>query len=95
MSEQSTWKVDVKSLSHRQIIESLEQLKGSGHHEVIIALRKELIGRARAKGLRDEKIIKQLCKGVPRGLRLRELATVWAPMLGLSVKDFKRIASEP
>ena len=48
---------------------------------------------ARDEGASDEAIIRTLTRGVPRGLGLDEVAKQWAAVLGLSVKEFKRIAN--
>ncbi|OGQ78261.1 MAG: hypothetical protein A3F90_00525 [Deltaproteobacteria bacterium RIFCSPLOWO2_12_FULL_60_19] len=93
MPKQPSWKVDVKSLSHNQIVDLLEKLQGSGRQDIILSLRQELIGRARIRGLSDAEIVKSLSRGVPRGLRLQEVAKEWAEALGLTVEEFKRIAN--
>ena len=49
--------------------------------------------QARDEGASDEAIIRTLTRGVPRGLGLDEVAKQWAAVLGLSVKEFKRIAN--
>jgi hypothetical protein len=93
MPKQSSWKVDVKSLSHNQIVDLLEKLQGSGQQDIILSLRQELIGRARIRGLSDTEIVRSLSRAVPRGLRLHEVAKEWAEALGLTVEEFKRIAN--
>jgi hypothetical protein len=93
MPKQPSWKVDVKSLSHNEIVDLLEKLQGSGRQDIILSLRQELISRARIRGLSDAEIVKSLSRGVPRGLRLQEVAKEWAEALGLTVEEFKRIAN--
>ena len=93
MADQPPWKVDVASLRTAEIIELLKQLSGSRYREVNLELRAELIKRARLEGASDETIIRNLTRAVPRGLRLNAIAEEWAGSLGLSVKEFKRIAN--
>lgn len=93
MPGENSWKIDVKSLSTPEIVNLLKQLDGSKHKRVINDLRRELVTRARNEGAADEVIIRSLTRGVPRGLRLDEVAKEWAAILGLSVKEFKRIAN--
>jgi len=93
MSDQSVWKIDVKGLTHRQILEVLKQLEGTGRNEVILELRQELVDRVRLHNKSDAEIIRYLTRGIPRGLRLNEFAKDWAEVFGLSVAEFKRIAN--
>ena len=87
------WKVDVKGLSVSGIVTLLRQLDGSKYRNAILELRQELVRRARAEGASDEVIIRTLTRGVARGLNLNAVAKEWASTLGLSVKEFKRIAN--
>ena len=93
MPKQPPWEIDVKSLSHDQIVDLLEKLQSSGQKDIILSLRQELIGRARNRGLSDAEIVRSLSRAVPRGLRLQEVAKEWAEALGLTVEEFKRIAN--
>lgn len=92
MPKGPSWKVDVKSLSHQELVDLLKQLDVSKHKEVIESLRRELIDRSRARGLSNQKIIRLIALGIPRGRRLNELAKTWAEILGVSVDEFKQIA---
>lgn len=87
------WNIDVISLSTEEIVTLLRQLEGSIHKEVTLGLRRELVTRARTEGASDETIIRTLARGVARGMRLDAVANEWASTLGLSVKEFKRIAN--
>lgn len=93
MPDQLPWNVDVNSLSTAEIVELLKQLSGSRYREVNLELRAKLIKRARLEGASDETIIRNLTRAVPRGLKLNAVANEWASALGLSVKEFKRIAN--
>lgn len=93
MPKDPSWKIDVKSLSTKEIVELLRQLDESKYKEVILDLRGELVKHARDEGASDEAIIRTLTRGVPRGLGLDAVAKEWASVLGLSVKEFKRIAN--
>lgn len=93
MPKEPSWKIDVKSLGAKEIVKLLRQLDESKYKEVILDLRRELVQRARDEGASDEVIIRTLTRAVPRGLRLDAVAKEWAGVLGLSVKEFKRIAN--
>ena len=93
MPRQPPWNIDVESLSLRQIVELLKQLNKSKYEEVILDLRRELVKRARDEGANDETIVRTLTRGVARGAKLDAVAKEWASVLGLSVKEFKRIAN--
>lgn len=93
MAKDSSWKIDVKSLDAKEIVKLLRQLDESKYKEVILDLRRELVQRARDEGAGDEVIIRTLTRAVPRGLGLEAVAKEWAEVLGLSVKEFKRIAN--
>lgn len=93
MSETPSWKIDVKGLSLNEIVNLLKELGGTKHQEVLQELRQELIQRARREGASDATIIRTLTRGVARGLRLDAVAKQWASTLGLTVREFKRIAN--
>ena len=93
MPQDPSWKIDVRSLSTKEIVKLLRQLDESAYKEVILDLRRELVRRARDEGAGDEVIIRTLTRAVPRGLGLDAVAKEWAEVLGLSVKEFKRIAN--
>lgn len=93
MPKEPSWKIDVKSLSTKEIVKLLRQLGESKYKEIILDLRRELVKRAREEGASDEAIVKTLTRAVPRGLGLDAVAKEWADVLGLSVKEFKRIAN--
>lgn len=93
MSDGSGWDIDVKSCSHEQLAALLEQLSGSEHKDVQQQIRRELVDRARQRGLSDHQIISRLVMGVPKGARRNEIAEDWADAFGISASDFKRIAS--
>jgi hypothetical protein len=93
MPEDPSWKIDIKSLSTNEIVRLLGQLNESKFKEVTLDLRRELIQRARDEGANDETIVRTLTRGVARGAKLDAVAKEWASVLGLSVKEFKRIAN--
>jgi len=93
MPQKPSWKIDVKSLSTKEIVKLLRQLDESEYKEVLLDLRRELVQHARDEGASDETIIRTLTRGVPRGLGLDGVAKQWAAVLGLTVKEFKRIAN--
>jgi len=93
MPDTPDWKIDVKGLSVSEIVSLLRQLDGSKYRNTILELRQELVRRARAEGASDDVIIRTLARGVARGLNLDAVAKQWASTLGLSVREFKRIAN--
>ena len=93
MPQKPSWKIDVKSLSTEELVKLLRQLDGGKHKEVLHDLRRELVQHAKDEGASDEAIIRTLTRGVPRGLGLDGVAKQWAAVLGLTVKEFKRIAN--
>jgi hypothetical protein len=54
MPKDPSWKIDVKSLSTKEIVELLRQLDESKYKEVILDLRRELVKHARDEGASDE-----------------------------------------
>jgi hypothetical protein len=93
MLDAPDWKIDVKGLSVSEIVTLLRQLDGSKYSNSILELRQELVRRARAEGASDDVIIRTLTRGVARGLNLDAVAKQWAATLGISVREFKRIAN--
>jgi len=88
------WNLDLKSLSHQRLVEILKELQDTPHIEVVGDLRRELVDRLKSRGMDNTEIIKKLSFGVRRGRgsKLTEVANDWAETLGMTVKDFKRIA---
>ena len=93
MAETPNWNINVKGLSLTEIVNLLRQLDGTKHKDKILELQRELVKRARTEGVNDEAIIRTLTRGVARGLDLDAVAKKWATVLGVSVKEFKRIAN--
>jgi hypothetical protein len=93
MPDQPPWDIDISNLSTSEIVNLLRELNGSKYSDTIRELRQELVRRARTEGASDEVIIRTLTRGVARGSNLDAVAKEWASTLGLSVKEFKRIAN--
>jgi len=89
---QPPWNLDIKSLSHQQLVEILRNLQDTQHIEIVRDLRNELIARLRTRGFDTTAIIRRLSYAVPRGTKLSEIATDWAESLGVTAAEFKRIA---
>jgi len=87
------WTVDVGSLSEDQLVEMLDLLKDSKHKQIQLAIRHELIIRAKKIGLTDRQIIDSLLRGVPTGIKWNNIASDWAGAIGLTIQEFKRLAS--
>lgn len=92
MPKESSWRVNVKSLSNHRLVELALSLDGSEYKEIVESLRRELVERLRAIGISNEEMVKRIASGVPRGRKFNEIAKAWAEILGLSVEEFKRIA---
>jgi hypothetical protein len=86
------WNLNVKSLSHQQLVEILRELQDTPYVEIVRDLRKELVERLKSRGVEVPEIIKRLSYAVPRGRKLNEVAGDWAETLGTTVEEFKRIA---
>jgi len=86
------WNLNVKSLSHQQLVEILRELQNTPYVEIVRDLRKELVERLKSRGVEVPEIIKRLSYAVPRGRKLNEVAGDWAETLGTTVEEFKRIA---
>ena len=93
MERKSGWSIDVKSCSTPELVEVLKQLEGSEHSDTQIGIRSELVLRARNRGLNTSQIIDSLIGQVPRGRERNNIAKEWAESLGITVEEFKRLAS--
>lgn len=93
MNKKPGWDIDVKSCSHDQLVELLQQLEGSEHYEIQLAIRRELVDRLRARGFTDAQIVDRLIWGVGSRAMRNKIARVWAPALGMTMQEFKRIAN--
>ncbi len=86
------WNLDVKSLSHQQLVAILKELQDTPYVEIVRDLRKELVERLKSRGIKTPEIIKRLSYTVPRGRKLNDVAKDWAEALEITVEEFKRIA---
>jgi hypothetical protein len=93
MSKAPGWTVNVESLSPEEIVRLLKQLAGGSQRSLIDSLRQQLIKQAREEGASNDEIIRTLSWSVARGLKLHEIAKEWAPLFGITVQEFKRIAN--
>lgn len=93
MDRERGWGIDVKSFSTEQLVKLHQELDASEHEDVQLDIRRELVTRIRRQGWSDAKIIDYFMSGVPKGEKRNQIAKGWAPALGISEKEFKRIAS--
>ncbi len=83
--------IDYKACSPSELVALIEELDGGKHDALRSALKKELMDRLRAKGLTDRRIIEELLRGVGTSATRNKIAKDWAPVFGLTAKEFKRI----
>lgn len=92
MEEDAGWSVDVESCSPEQLVELAKQLKGSEHKTQLLAVQREMVSRLRKAGFNNQKIVDTLIANTWVGDR-PDLAKEWAAALGITEKEFKRLAS--
>ena len=91
MADQDWLSIDHKACSPSQLVVLIEQLEEGGHDALRLILKRELIDRLRQKGLTDQRIIDLLQRGVGASAKKDKIAKEWAPALGLTAKELKRI----
>ncbi|MCY4612414.1 MAG: hypothetical protein OXB94_02175 [Nitrospira sp.] len=87
------WSIDVKSCSEQGLVELLRQVKGSQNENAELEIKTELVQRAKDRGLTNSQIINSLIGQIPPGRQRNGIAKEWAKPLGLTVEEFKRLAS--
>lgn len=92
MGKDPGWSIDVESCSTEQLVELAKQLKGSEHRAQLLAIQREMVARLRKAGFSDQKIVDALIANAWAGDRAA-LAKEWAEALGMTEKEFKRLAS--
>ena len=92
MEKDPGWSVDVESCSAEQLVELAKQLKGSEYKTQLLAVQREMIARLRRAGHSNQKIVDTLIANAWVGDRA-DLAKEWAPVLGITEKEFRRLAS--
>lgn len=80
--------IDVKSLSHTNLVEVIKQLRGSDYPELLRSAQKELVERLKRKGFDNKKIANILVANVYGTAKKRLIAEEWANALGITKKEF-------
>lgn len=83
--------IDVKSLSHENLVKVIAELKDSDYQELRNSAMKELVARLRCKGIANEKIAKILIANEYGRVKKRLIADDWADALGITKDDFLRL----
>lgn len=91
MTDQGWLSIDHKACSPSQLADLIEQLDGGKHEALRLTLKKELVDRLRTKGLSDYRIIEELLRGVGASSTRDKIAKDWAPVFGLTAKEFKSV----
>ena len=91
MVEESGWTLDIAGTSSKELVAILGRLEEESQKDLHFNIKKELVERVRKKGNSDEKTIKGLKLGVPKGEPQNKLAREWAIIFGISEGEFKRI----
>lgn len=87
-SNQNSFNVDVKNLSHINLVELIEQLKESNHTNLLEEAKKELVERLKKKDFSNQKIATILITNVYGVLKKKKIASEWANALGISKEEF-------
>ena len=85
--------INPKDLSDRALLDLIHQLSGNeAHRESLRACQKEQVLRAMKNfDLTQNEIVRELCRSTSLETR-KIIAKEWAPVLGISERDFLKIA---
>lgn len=83
--------IDVKSLSHTNLVEIIQELKGSKYQELLRKAQKELVERLKKKGFNSQKIAVLLTTNVYGVTKKKAIAEEWAEALGIAKGEFLRL----
>jgi len=83
--------IDVKLLSHTNLVEVIQKLRGSEYPELLQMAQKELVDRLKQKGFNNQKIATLLTTNVYGTAKKRAIAEEWANALGVTKKEFLRL----
>ena len=87
------WSVNIGKASSATLLELYQLLATSEENpQQVLEIQRELVGRARAKGLTTQAIVKTLVTGVRTRRAREEVALAWAEALGLTESEAKRMA---
>lgn len=80
--------IDVKSLSHTNLVTVIQELRSSNYPELLKMARNELIERLKRKGFSNKKISKILVANEYGMAKKKSVAKEWAELLGITKKEF-------
>ena len=80
--------IDVKSLSHINLVTVIQKLRGSSHPELLKAAQKELVDRLKRKGFDNNKIAAILVANEYGVAKKKLIAEEWADVMGITKKEF-------
>jgi len=83
--------IDVKSLSHTNLVEVIQKLKDSEHPELLRMAQKELVERLKQKGFTNKKIATLLTINVYGVAKKKAIATEWADALEITKEEFLQL----
>lgn len=83
--------IDVKSLSHFNLMTVIQELRGSNHPELFKSAQKELVERLKRKGFGNKKIAEKLVANVYGVAKKKVIAEEWADALGITKKGFLQL----
>src|SRR3989339_1245758 len=80
--------IDVKSLSHINLVTVIQELRGSSHAELFKSAQKELVERLKRKGFDNKKIAAILVANEYGVAKKKLIAEEWADAIGITRKEF-------
>jgi broad-specificity NMP kinase len=83
--------IDIRSLSHANLVEIIQELKGSKYPELLQKAQKELVERLKKKGFNNQKIVTLLTTNVYGVTKKKTIAKEWADALGITKEEFIRL----
>lgn len=84
--------IDIKSLSHANLVEIIQELKGSKYPELLRKAQKELVERLKKKGFNNQKIATLLATNIYGLTKKKAVAKEWADALGITKEEFLKLA---
>ena len=83
--------IDIKSLSHVNLVEIIQELKGSKYSDLLGKAQKELVERLKKKGFNNQKIATLLTTNVYGVTKKKAIAKEWADPLGITKEEFLKL----
>lgn len=83
--------IDVKSLSHANLVEIIQELKGSNYPNLLRKAQRELVERLKGKGYDNQKVATLLATNVYGVTKKKEIAKEWAEALDITKEEFLKL----